>query len=103
MPLTVLVAQEFDNLPDLVRFQLIAERRHDGAAASPGNGVEDHRIGRLVNPFVVGEVGADGPFGLVAVTGIAPRFQEQAFAFYRGGGISGERILEFFLGTRWSK
>src|SRR5258708_34074281 len=100
MPLTVLVAQEFDNLPDLVRFQLIAKWCHDGAAASPGDGVEDHRIGRLVNPFVGGEVGADGPFGFWALSGMAACFQEQAFPFYRGGGLSGERILEFFLRTR---
>ena len=100
MSLTVLVAQKFDDLPDLVGLQLIAKRRHDGAAASPGDGVENHRIGRFVNPFVVGEIGANRAFGFVAVTGIAPGFQEQPLAFNSGGRVVRKRILQFLLGAR---
>src|SRR5258706_13068664 len=100
MSLPVLVAQKLDDLPDFFRRELIGKRRHDSAAASFGDGVEDHRIGRLVNPFVIGEIGADGTFGFVTVTGIATRFPEQPPAFGRGGGISSKRILEFVLAPR---
>src|SRR3954452_6603757 len=70
--LPILVAQKFDDFPDLIRFQLISEGCHDRSWSPLVDRVEDHRIGRLINPFVVGQVGAYRAFGLMSVARIAP-------------------------------
>ena len=98
--MAVLVAQELDDFPDFVRRELIAKRSHDSSGASFGDGVEDHRIGRLVNPLIIGQIGANRAFGFVTVTGIASSFQEQPFALDRGGGFDPQSVPTERQGVR---
>src|SRR5215208_55600 len=100
MPLPILVAEKFDDLPDFVRFQLISEWRHDRPWPAPVDGVEDHRIGGLINPIVVGQVGPYRAFCFMSVARIAPSPKEDRLAFFGGFGVARIWIAELFFGRR---
>ncbi|MEO8156337.1 MAG: hypothetical protein ABI648_00975 [Betaproteobacteria bacterium] len=100
VPLTVLVTQKFDNFPDFFRHELVPKRSHYRTPASLGDGIENHRIGRFVNPFVIGQIRPDRAFGFMAVAGVATGFEENSLSFCRGCRVPCKWIPQFVLCLR---
>ena len=112
MPLAILVPQKLYDLPDFVRRELITKRCHDGSAAPLCDGVEDHRIGRLVDPLVIGQIGANRAFGFVTVTvgfamifKVMPRVRVQWRDVWVGATVTavlftvGKYLIGLYIGT----